>query len=165
MFTLKAMTGGETYAEHHLSNNDYYSVGETIMGQWMGRGAELLGLQGEVTMDQFDAVREGLDPATGDFLRQRHCADRVIKKEVDGRKTEELRKARNLYDLTLSAPKALSVLALEDPRVVEVHKTAVAETAKEMERLAGSYVRKDGASHRRTTANLVIARYDHRSEE
>src|ERR1022692_2410386 len=117
------------------------------------RAEEFGYLQGEVTMDQFNAVREGLDPATGDFLRQRHSADRVIEKE--------LHKARNLYDLTLSAPKALSVLALEDPRVVEVHKTAVAETAKEMERLAGSYVRKDGASHRRTTANLVIARYDH----
>ena len=37
------MTGGESYASHHLSNNDYYSVGEKVTGEWMGRGAELLG--------------------------------------------------------------------------------------------------------------------------
>ena len=75
MLTIKAMAGGETYAAHHLSNNDYYSVGETITGQWMGRGAELLGLEGEVTMEQFDAIRQGNDPKTGEFLRQRHSAD------------------------------------------------------------------------------------------
>ena len=65
MLTIKAMAGGETYAKHHLSNNDYYSVGETITGQWVGRGAQLLGLEGEVTMDQFDAIRQGNHPATG----------------------------------------------------------------------------------------------------
>ena len=69
MLTIKAMAGGETYARNHLRNNDYYSVGETIEGQWMGRGAELLGLEGAVTMDQFDAIRQGNDPSTGEFLK------------------------------------------------------------------------------------------------
>ena len=45
--------------------------------------------------------------------------------------------ARNLYDFTVSAPKALSVQALEDPRLIAAHNTAVAETAQEMERVAG----------------------------
>ena len=71
MLTGKAMSGAENYASRHLSNNDYYSKGETITGQWMGRGAQLLGLEGEVTMQQFDAVRLGNDPQTGEFLRQR----------------------------------------------------------------------------------------------
>ena len=116
------MTGGETYAAHHLSNNDYYSVGESITGQWMGRGAELLGLEGAVTMEQFDAIRQGVDPSTGEFLRQRQSADRSTEREINGRTVIETAHARNLYDFTISAPKALSVQALEDPRLIEAHK-------------------------------------------
>jgi conjugative relaxase-like TrwC/TraI family protein len=155
------MAGGETYAGRHLSNNDYYSVGETITGEWIGRGAQLLGLKGEVTMDQFEAIRQGNDPATGEFLRQRHSADRVRQRELDGKTITGTAQARNLYDFTVSAPKALSVQALEDPRLVEAHKAAVAEMAVEMERQAGAYIRKDGARDTRNTSNMVIARYDH----
>jgi conjugative relaxase-like TrwC/TraI family protein len=155
MLTIKAMAGGETYAARHLSNNDYYSVGETITGEWIGRGAQLLGLKGEVTMEQFEAIRQGNDPATGEFLRQRHSADRLS--ELG----EKLGQARNLYDFTISAPKALSVQALEDPRLINAHKVACAETAQEMESLAGARIRKLNANDTRVTSNLVMARYDH----
>jgi conjugative relaxase-like TrwC/TraI family protein len=155
MLTIKAMAGGETYAARHLSNNDYYSVGETITGQWMGRGAELLGLQGNVTIEQFEAIRLGVDPSTGEFLRQRQNVDRF---NQDG---EKIATARNLYDFTVSAPKALSVQALEDPRLIEAHKAGVSEITAEMERLAGARVRSLGANDTRITSNLVIARYDH----
>ena len=90
MLTVKAMAGGETYAAHHLSNNDYYAVGETITGEWIGRGAELLGLEGAVKMEQFDAIRQGVDPSTGEYLRQRQNVDRFNK---DG---EKIATARNL---------------------------------------------------------------------
>lgn len=46
MLTIKALAGGDTYVARHLSNNDYYAVGETVTGEWIGRGAELLGLTG-----------------------------------------------------------------------------------------------------------------------
>src|SRR5450755_3817089 len=161
MLTMKAMTGGGTYAEHHLSNNDYYSVGDRVKGEWRGRGAELLGLQGEVTMDQFDAVRKGNDPSTDKFLRPRQSGDRLVEKEVNGQKITEVYKARNLFDFILSAPKAVSILALADTRLLEAHNIAVGETAKEMEGLAGCYVRKDGARNTRITSNMVIARYNH----
>lgn len=155
MLTIKAMTGGASYAKNHLSNNDYYSIGETVNGQWMGRGAELLGLKGDVTMEQFESIRQGLDPSTGDFLRQRQSANKY---NADG---EQIASARNLYDFTISAPKAVSVQALEDPRLIEAHKIAVAETAKEIESLAAAKVRKGGAGYNRSTSNLAIARYDH----
>ena len=87
MLTIRAMTGGATYASHHLSNNDYFSVGETIEGQWIGRGAELLGLEGKVELEQFEAIREGLDPRTGEFLRPR-----AGEKKSEGKTSE--RKAR-----------------------------------------------------------------------
>ena len=159
MLTIKAMAGGETYAANHLSNNDYYAVGETITGQWMGRGAQLLGLEGAVTPQQFEAIRVSNDPRTGEFLRQRHSADRV--REVDGR--TETASARNLYDFTVSAPKAVSVQALEDPRLIGAHKIAVAEMAAEMERSAGAAVRKNDGRGTRSTSNMVIAAYDHDS--
>ncbi len=155
MLTIKAMTGGETYAAHHLSNNDYYSVGETITGQWMGRGAELLGLQGDVSMEDFEAIRLAQDPKTGEFLRQRQSANKFNKEG------EQIATARNLYDFTVSAPKDLSIQAMEDPRLIEAHKAGVTEMAAEMERLAGVGVRKNGAKDTAVTSNLVIARYDH----
>jgi TrwC relaxase len=71
------MTGGEGYAQRHLQQSDYYDQNRTVEGRWCGRGAELLGLKGEVTSEDFEAVRQGLDPQTGEFLRQRHSADRI----------------------------------------------------------------------------------------
>jgi phage protein U len=32
----------------YLSANDYYAQGERVTGQWLGKGAESLGLSGEV---------------------------------------------------------------------------------------------------------------------
>lgn len=155
MLTAKAMTGGEMYAAHHLSNNDYYSVGETITGQWMGRGAQLLGLKGAVSMEQFDVIRQGIDPSTGEFLRQRQSANKFNKEG------EQIATARNLYDFTVSAPKDVSIQAMEDARLVDAHKTAVTEMLGEAERLAGVGVRKNGAKETAVTSNLVIARYEH----
>lgn len=165
MLTAKAMTGGEGYAANHLSNSDYYAEGETVKGKWMGRGAELLGLEGEVTMQQFDAIRQAIDPATGEFLRQRQSADRYGEVTRNGETTiEKTGTGRNLYDFTVSAPKALSVLALEDPRAMEAHHAGVSAIAQELERLAGARIRKgaaNAANLSRVTSNLVIARYDH----
>ena len=155
MLTIKAMAGGETYASHHLTNNDYYAVGETVTGQWIGRGAELLGLKGDVDLEDFDKIRMGLHPETGEFLRERQSADRYDK---DGRK---IGTARNLYDFTVSAPKDLSIQALEDPRLIEVHNVAASEAVDELQRLASARVRKGGRSESRETSNLVISRWNH----
>ena len=127
-----------------------------------GRGAELLGLEGAVTMEEFDAIRQAVDPSTGEFLRQRKSADRYGMVERNGEEViEKIQTSRNLYDFTVSAPKALSVQAMEDPRLFEAHRAGVAEMAMEMERLAGARVRKFGANDTRPTSNLVIAAYEH----
>jgi conjugative relaxase-like TrwC/TraI family protein len=155
VLTIRALSGGETYASRHLSANDYYAEGERIQGHWMGQGAELLELRGEVTMEQFDAIRQGHHPTTGEFLRPRHNVDRFSQ---DG---ERLSSARNLYDFTVSAPKSVSVQALVDPRLREAHTQALAEMTAEMERLAAARIRIDGADSNRVTSNLVIAAYHH----
>ena len=163
MLTIKAMTGGEGYAANHLSNSDYYAEGEKVTGQWMGRGAKLLGLEGQVTMEQFEAIRQGNHPTSGEYLKPRKNSNSVVERETkSGEIITDERKVRALYDCTFSAPKALSVLALEDPETAKLaHDAGVAAGAAEMELLAGSRIRKGGANDSRTTSNLVIARYDH----
>ena len=39
------MSGGVGYAQRHLEHSDYYEEGERVVGEWRGRGAELLGLR------------------------------------------------------------------------------------------------------------------------
>ena len=159
MLTIRAMTGGAGYAQRHLEHSDYFDQNRTVQGEWHGRGAELLGLNGTVTHEQFEAVREGLHPETGEFLRPRHSADRIATNgEVES-------KARSLYDFTLSAPKSVSVQALVggDDRLLEAHRHAVNVALQEAERYAGTRVRFDGANHNRQTGNIVIAAYTHDS--
>ena len=154
MFTPKAIGDGATYGRH-VENNDYYSEGEKVTGRWQGRAAELLGLSGDVPMEQFEAMRQGLNPKTGEYLRQRQSADRF---NLEG---ERIATARNLYDFTVSAPKDLSILALKDPRAIQVHSEAVDEMLAELENHAGVGVRKGGMNEARQTSNLLIARYEH----
>lgn len=157
MLTIRAMSDGSRYSERHLQHSDYYAEGERITGTWQGHGAELLGLSGEVESEQFEALRQGLDPNTGEFLRQRHSADRI---GADGNVHS---RGRNLYDFTISAPKSVSVMAKVggDERLIEAHRKAVDEALKELEVQAASRVRKDGANDDRTTGNLVLAVYHH----
>ena len=62
MLTIRAMSDGKGYSSRHLEHSDYYAQGERVVGRWRGRGAELLGLDGEVKPEDFEALRQGLDP-------------------------------------------------------------------------------------------------------
>ena len=44
MFTSAKIRNGSTYLDNHLSANDYYAKGERVKGEWVGKGAESLGL-------------------------------------------------------------------------------------------------------------------------
>jgi conjugative relaxase-like TrwC/TraI family protein len=157
VLTIRAMTGGAGYAQRHLQHSDYYDEHRRVQGEWQGRGAELLGLRGNIASEQFEAVREGLHPETGEFLRPRHSADRA---NTDG---GDQSKARSLYDLTFSAPKSVSVQAMvgNDERLIAAHDKAVLQALTEAENYAGARVRLDGADENRTTANWIIATYRH----
>jgi conjugative relaxase-like TrwC/TraI family protein len=157
MLTIRAMSGGAGYAQRHLQHSDYYDENRRVQGEWHGRGAELLGLSGNVTPEQFEAIREGLNPETGEFLRPRHSADRA---KVDG---SEQSKGRSLYDLTFSAPKSISIQALVggDDRLVAAHDKAVREALSEAESHAATRVRLNGANENRATGNWIVASYRH----
>jgi conjugative relaxase-like TrwC/TraI family protein len=160
VLTIRAMTGGEGYAQRHLQQSDYYDQNRTVEGKWHGRGAELLGLKGDVTSEDFEAVRQGLDPQTGEFLRQRHGADRIASNG------EEQSKARSLYDMTFSAPKSVSVMAIVggDERLVAAHRTAVREALEEAEKYSATRVRLAGlnekSSHRKLGRGFLHSRHE-----
>jgi len=71
VFTQAKIFGGATYFKNHLAQTDYYAEGEKVMGHWIGRGAEWLGLGGDVDAEQFEALRENLHPETGKRLTPR----------------------------------------------------------------------------------------------
>ena len=157
MLTIRAMSDGAGYSAQYLEQRDYYAEGERVVGRWQGRGAELLGLSRDVKTEQFEALRQGCDPNTGEFLRQRQSADRMA---TDG--TTQSR-GRNLYDFVISAPKSVSIMASlgKDDRLIGAHRNAVDETVKELEACAQTRVRQDGANEDRDTGNLVLAVYQH----
>ena len=157
MLTIRAMSNGQGYSARHLEHSDYYAEGERVIGQWRGRSAALLGLAGEVKSADFEAVRQGVDPQTGAFLRPRQGADRVA---PDG--TTQSR-ARNLYDFTISAPKSVSIMAGigGDERLIRAHQKSVEEALQELETYAATRVRQGGANENRPTGNLVLAVYHH----
>jgi len=153
MFTAivhKSLAGAEGYFVEHLSQNDYYAAGEIRPGQWIGVGAERLGLKDEVTREKFYALCENQHPQSGERLTQRQGKED---------------KRRVFYDFTCSAPKAVSVLAvtLNDQRLVEAHEESARLAFRELESFACARVRKSGNQGNRTTANLIAASFVHNS--
>jgi conjugative relaxase-like TrwC/TraI family protein len=153
MFTVvaqKNLGDAESYFDEHLSQNDYYAAGEIRPGQWIGAGAERLGLAGSVTREQFHALCENHNPDTGERLTQRQLKE--------GQR-------RVFYDFTCSAPKSVSVLAvtLADERLVTAHEEATRLAFRELETFAATRVRKQGGQKDRTTGNLAAAAFTHTS--
>jgi conjugative relaxase-like TrwC/TraI family protein len=105
-------------------------------GYWVGTGAERLKLAGEVTPETFRSIRLGLHPETGEKLRIREVSDRIYKKPWG----LETYKAREMYDLVISAPKSASILALMDDRISAAHEQAVEQTWRHMESRCGAMV-------------------------
>ena len=113
--TLKGADAGAYYVEQ-LPN--YYLQSGEPRGVWLGDGAQLLSLTGEVDDDAFIALMDGLDPSRPD----RHLGRAYDDKSVRG------------FDVTCSAPKSVSVLfALGDVgirrQVLAGHDAAVAALA------------------------------------
>jgi conjugative relaxase-like TrwC/TraI family protein len=103
-------------------------------GQWKGTAAKLLKLPEEVTPATFKSIRLGEHPESGEPLRIRRVVDRVYHKPWG----TEIYKARELYDLTISAPKSVSVLAIIDPKMQAAHQFAVEQVWREMEERCGA---------------------------
>ena len=136
----------ETYYQEKYSQDDYYTEQHRVAGQWFGRGAEALGLADQVSPDDFRAVLNGLNPATGEVL-------------VPSAKGNDERRAG--WDATFNAPKSVSVQALvgDDTQLAEAHSKAVNRALAELERFALS--RRHGGHEWVIAGTIVAARFDH----
>lgn len=153
MFTAvsqKNKATAKAYFDEHLSLNDYYSQGELKVGRWIGIGAERLGLvEGQaVNKEAFMRLCDNADPGTGELLTQRLNPERRV-----------------FFDFTCSAPKSVSIMAvtMDDERIVKAHQLASRFALKELERFAGTRIRKDGSQEDRSTGNLIGAEFLHNS--
>jgi conjugative relaxase-like TrwC/TraI family protein len=164
MITPKAqysLADAKRYFKEHLSVGDYYAEGQHVAGQWFGKGAADLGLQGVTTMEQFERLCENLHPATGEKLTLRQNATR-IETGKDG-VTHETANRRVFYDFTLSPAKSVSIAALvcDDKRIVAAHGQAIKTALNELQSFAATRVRKNGQCTDRTTGNIVAAVFQH----
>lgn len=143
MLSISSIKGDAGYYSHE---DNYYASG-SLDSRWMGEGAEKLGLKGEVASADMDAVRQGRLPDGSDLSRM-----------VDG-----VNKHRSGYDLTFSAPKSVSVMALvgEDRRFIEAHNRAVAVVMQEVEQLVSARITQEGKTETVLTGNMVAALYNH----
>src|SRR3984957_1973300 len=156
-----SLSHAEEYFKEHLQVGDYYMEGRRVMGQWIGQGAESLGLAGVTHTDEFLKLCRNLHPTTDERLTQRHNGTRM-EAGKDGN-LHEVANRRVFYDFTFSPPKSVSIAALVggDSRIVEAHNRAVVAALIELEQFAATRVRAEGSLSDRTTANIVCAVFQH----
>ena len=145
----KNRAGAESYFDEHLSHNDYYTQGQTQYGEWLGIGAERLGLKmgGEITRDTFLRLCDNQHPKTGEQLTPQHFRERRI-----------------YFDFVCSPPKSVSILAvtMNDRRIIQAHQESSMMAMRELEQFAAARVRKGGIQEQdRVTGNLVGAAFLH----
>jgi len=127
--------------------DDYYAKeGEAQV--WQGKGAEALGLVGEVDRDRFRDLLAGRIDPDGPSVRQG---------------TRDDAKTRIGIDLTFSAPKSVSIHALVggNAAMIAAHDKAVAAALQAAEAMSQARTKVDGRSRIETTGNLVIAKFRH----
>src|ERR1700722_4302669 len=89
----KSAAAAIKYLRDGLVRGDYYSQGNETQGRYIGKGAERLGLEGEVKDTEFAALVNNRNPKTGEKLTVRNKKNR-----------------RPGYDAVLSAWKSASVM-------------------------------------------------------
>lgn len=146
------MSGGQGSYYVELAREDYYLEGGEPPGLWWGRGAEQLGLQGEVAREQLSQLFEGRRPdGAGELVQVRHFAD--------GRTRQPG------WDLTFSAPKTVSVVwsqASAELRadIQKAHLKAVRQALRYLETEAGFSRRGHGGTEL-SRAGLIAALFEH----
>ncbi|WP_019504705.1 MobF family relaxase [Pleurocapsa sp. PCC 7319] len=139
---------GRLYAKvNDYAQDNYYTKNQGLENsQWYGQGSEILSLNGQVSIEEYNNAYQGLD-TQGNPLRQRQSG----KKYNPGR------------DITLSAPKSISLLGLvkEDKGVIEAHQEAVKTTLSYIEQnCIFTRTGKGGANHLQTD-NALFAVFQH----
>lgn len=144
--SVSALTSA-AQASSYYEADDYYAEGGLSPSEWHGKGAETLGLAGEVDRDRFRDLLDG------------KVADQQLGKVRDGELAH-----RPGWDVTLSAPKSVSIMAevAGDRRLIAAHGQAVKTALAHIEtHMAATRVRHGGSVTRETTRNLIVASFQH----
>src|SRR4051812_48280714 len=100
-------------AKAYYRSSDYYA---TCPGDWLGKGAEMLGLTGNTSPEQFDSLADNLDPRTGQPLTTYTRDGRRVGLDMTFNSTKSVGIAREL-----AGPDNAG-----DPRIEAAHREAVA---------------------------------------
>lgn len=144
--SVSALTSSALAASYYEAD-DYYAEGGLAPSQWQGRGAAALGLAGEIDRAQFHALLDG--QVAGQQLGTMRGGNR---------------EHRPGWDITLSAPKSVSIMAevAGDRRLIAAHGAAVQVAMAHVEQhMAATRIRESGEVVRDVTRNLVIASFQH----
>lgn len=135
----------------YFAKDDYYVSNDPNhqkFSNWYGKGANELGLDGSVAAEDFKNILEG-KLSNGQVIGVQKGMDLV---HDPGR------------DLTFSAPKSVSILALVygDQRLLEAHNQAVKNTLDEIEKnYLKTRFKKNGEITLETTGRMVAAMFKH----
>jgi conjugative relaxase-like TrwC/TraI family protein len=138
---------GTYYRQHYSTVGEYYAPDEKpTIGHALGEGAAALGLKGDITAEQFDALLHGVDPSSGLALRPKPNRGGV---------------ERAGWDITLSPPKSISIQALVagDTRLIEADRQAAIRAIQEAE--ACALGRRRGGREWVQTGNVVAVMFEH----
>ncbi len=183
MFTSAKIRNGSTYLENHLSANDYYAQGERVTGEWVGKGAESLGLSGKVHPEDFEALRVNLRPRTGERLTPRtkearkptlaEAAQAFRAKESRSGTAQEVANFRltmkpvsnrvAFFDFQCSAQKSVSILTTlgGDRRLRIAHERAAYIALSELELFASRQGNTPLKRQSEVTGNICAAAFTH----
>ena len=124
----------------------YYGQEQEVIGEWQGKAADLLGLNGKVDQESFEALCDNRRP------------------DGKGRLTARISDHRRVgYDFNFNCPKSVSVVhALTgDERVLDAFRESVSETMRQIESDMKARVRAHGADEDRKTGNMVWGEFIH----
>src|SRR5271157_2911461 len=165
MLTIsKPLSSGQAHSYHQRefsnSQDNYYTEGERVRGEWHGKLAEQWGLKGEVQEEHFTRLADGHHPITAaDLVRHRPGYEYQNSRG----ETIHTMEHRAGWDATFSAPKSVSLTALvgADERVRVAHREAVNVALDELERYVQARI---GGNHQpETTGRWVAAKFEHDS--
>jgi conjugative relaxase-like TrwC/TraI family protein len=138
MLTIsKPLSSAQAHSYHQQefsnSQDNYYTEGQRVRGEWHGKLAEQWGLKGEVQEEHFARLADGHHPITETDLVRHRPGYEYLNGEGQTIHTMEHRAG---WDATFSAPKSVSLTALvgADERVRVAHREAVNVALDELER-------------------------------
>jgi conjugative relaxase-like TrwC/TraI family protein len=139
-------------------DQNYWSQGQQVQGQWQGQLAEKFGLSGAVGAEEFQRLSEGQHPYTSEQLVMHRQSFEYP--NADG-KTVKSVQHRAGWDATFSPPKSVSLTALVggDERIRTAHSEAVTIALSELERY--TQARLGGNQPAETTGQFVVAKFEH----